>query len=150
MALHEVGSNNPDGIDIKKYKDAEGHPLDGIPFHPYYTVKDLMGTAGFLLLFAGVIFFAPNFFGLFLESPNFELANPLQTPPDITPVWYFTPFYAMLRAIPSAFGTQVWGVIVMGAAIVVLFFVPRLDPSPLPPLPYNGPLSTACLAPFPF
>ncbi len=81
MALHEVGSNNPDGIDIKKYKDAEGHPLDGIPFHPYYTVKDLVGVAGFLLIFAAVIFFAPNFFGLFLESPNFEPANPLQTPP---------------------------------------------------------------------
>ncbi len=101
MALHEVGSNNPDGIEIKKHKDAEGHPLDGIPFHPYYTVKDLVGVAGFLLLFCGVIFFAPTFGGLFLESPNFEPANPLQTPPHIAPVWYFTPFYAMLRAVPS-------------------------------------------------
>ena len=101
MALHEVGSNNPDGIEIKKHKDAEGHPLDGIPFHPYYTVKDMVGVGGFLLLFCGVIFFAPTFGGLFLESPNFEPANPLQTPPHIAPVWYFTPFYAMLRAVPS-------------------------------------------------
>jgi ubiquinol-cytochrome c reductase cytochrome b subunit len=148
MALHEVGSNNPDGNDIKKYKDAEGHPLDGVPFHPYYTVKDLMGAAGFLIIFAGVIFFAPNFFGLFLESPNFEPANPLQTPPDITPVWYFTPFYAMLRAIPSAFGTQVWGVMVMGAAVLVLFFVPWLDRSPVRSIRYKGPIYKVMLALF--
>ncbi len=140
MALHEVGSNNPDGIDIKKHKDAAGHPLDGIPFHPYYTVKDLVGLAGFLLIFCGVIFFAPNFFGLFLESPNFEPANPLQTPPDITPVWYFTPFYAMLRAVPSFAGTQVWGVLVMGAAVMVLFFVPWLDRSPVRSIRYRGPI----------
>ncbi len=131
MALHEVGSNNPDGIEIHDHKDAKGHPLDGIPFHPYYTVKDLVGVAGFLLLFCGVIFFAPTFGGLFLESPNFEPANALQTPPHIAPVWYFTPFYAMLRAVPSFAGTQVWGVLVMGASIVVLFFVPWLDRSPL-------------------
>jgi ubiquinol-cytochrome c reductase cytochrome b subunit len=140
MALHEVGSNNPDGIDIKKYKDAEGHPLDGIPFHPYYTVKDLVGVAGFLLIFAAVIFFAPTFFGLFLESANFEPANPLQTPPDITPVWYFTPFYAMLRAVPSFAGTQVWGVLVMGGAVAVLFFVPWLDRSPVRSIRYRGPI----------
>jgi ubiquinol-cytochrome c reductase cytochrome b subunit len=140
LALHEVGSNNPDGIDIKKHKDAAGHPLDGIPFHPYYTVKDLVGLAGFLLIFCGVIFFAPNFFGLFLESPNFEPANPLQTPPDITPVWYFTPFYAMLRAVPSFAGTQVWGVLVMGAAVMVLFFVPWLDRSPVRSIRYRGPI----------
>jgi ubiquinol-cytochrome c reductase cytochrome b subunit len=140
MALHEVGSNNPDGIDIKKYKDAEGHPLDGIPFHPYYTVKDLVGVAGFLLLFCGVIFFAPTFGGLFLESPNFEPANALQTPPHIAPVWYFTPFYAMLRAVPSFAGTQVWGVLVMGASIVVLFFLPWLDRSPVNSIRYRGPI----------
>ncbi len=140
MALHEVGSNNPDGIDIKKYKDAKGHPLDGVPFHPYYTVKDLMGVAGFLLLFCGVIFFAPTFGGLFLESPNFGPANPLQTPPHIAPVWYFTPFYAMLRAVPSFAGTQVWGVMVMGASIVVLFFVPWLDRSPVNSIRYRGPI----------
>ena len=140
MALHEVGSNNPDGIDIKKYKDEEGHPLDGIPFHPYYTVKDMVGVAGFLLLFCGVIFFAPTFGGLFLESPNFEPANALQTPPHIAPVWYFTPFYAMLRAVPSFAGTQVWGVLVMGAAVLILFFVPWLDRSPVRSIRYKGPI----------
>jgi ubiquinol-cytochrome c reductase cytochrome b subunit len=140
MALHEVGSNNPEGIDIKKYKDAKGHPLDGIPFHPYYTVKDLVGVAGFLLLFCAVIFFAPTFGGLFLEAPNFEPANALQTPPHIAPVWYFTPFYAMLRAVPSFAGTQVWGVLVMGASIVVLFFVPWLDRSPVNSIRYRGPI----------
>ncbi len=147
-ALHEVGSNNPDGIDIKKHKDKDGHPLDGIPFHPYFTVKDLVGVAGFLLIFCGVIFFAPAFFGLFLESPNFEPANPLQTPPHIAPVWYFTPFYAMLRAVPSFAGTQVWGVMVMGAAIVVLFFVPWLDRAPVRSIRYKGPLYKIALAIF--
>ena len=148
MALHEVGSNNPDGIEIKKHKGPDGHPLDGIPFHPYYTVKDLVGVAGFLLLFFGVIFFAPTFGGLFLESPNFEPANPLQTPPHIAPVWYFTPFYAMLRAVPSFFGTQVWGVLVMGAAIVVLFLLPWLDLSPVKSIRYRGPIYKVMLAMF--
>jgi ubiquinol-cytochrome c reductase cytochrome b subunit len=148
MALHEVGSNNPDGIDIKKHKDAKGIPLDGIPFHPYYTVKDLMGVAGFLLLFCAVIFFAPTFGGLFLESPNFEPANALQTPPHIAPVWYFTPFYAMLRAVPSFAGTQVWGVLVMGASIAVLFFVPWLDRSPVNSIRYRGPIYKVMLTIF--
>jgi ubiquinol-cytochrome c reductase cytochrome b subunit len=148
MALHEVGSNNPDGIEIHDHKDAKGHPLDGIPFHPYYTVKDLVGVAGFLLLFCGVIFFAPTFGGLFLESPNFEPANALQTPPHIAPVWYFTPFYAMLRAVPSFAGTQVWGVLVMGASIVVLFFVPWLDRSPVRSIRYRGPMYKVMLAIF--
>ena len=148
MALHEVGSNNPDGIEIKKYRDANGHPLDGIPFHPYYTVKDLVGVAGFLLLFCGVIFFAPTFGGLFLESPNFEPANPLQTPPHIAPVWYFTPYYAMLRAVPSFAGTQVWGVLVMGAAVLVLFFLPWLDHSPVRSIRYRGPIYKVMLAIF--
>jgi ubiquinol-cytochrome c reductase cytochrome b subunit len=148
MALHEVGSNNPDGIEIKKHKDANGHPLDGIPFHPYYTVKDLVGVMGFLVIFAGVIFFAPTFGGLFLESPNFSPANPLQTPPHIAPVWYFTPFYAMLRAVPSFAGTQVWGVLVMGASIVVLFFVPWLDRSPVNSIRYRGPIYKIMLAIF--
>ena len=148
MALHEVGSNNPDGIEIKKLKGADGHPLDGIPFHPYYTVKDTMGIAAFLLVFSGVIFFAPGFGGLFLESPNFEPANPLQTPPHIAPVWYFTPFYAMLRAVPSFAGTQVWGVLVMGAAIVVLFFLPWLDRSPVRSIRYRGPIYKIALAIF--
>jgi ubiquinol-cytochrome c reductase cytochrome b subunit len=148
MALHEVGSNNPDGIEIHDHEDAEGHPLDGIPFHPYYTVKDLVGVAGFLLLFCGVIFFAPTFGGLFLESPNFEPANALQTPPHIAPVWYFTPFYAMLRAVPSFAGTQVWGVLVMGASIVVLFFVPWLDRSPVRSIRYRGPIYKVMLTIF--
>ena len=148
MALHEVGSNNPDGIEIKKHKDANGHPLDGIPFHPYYSVKDLVGVMGFLVIFAGIIFFAPTFGGLFLESPNFSPANPLQTPPHIAPVWYFTPFYAMLRAVPSFAGTQVWGVLVMGASIVVLFFVPWLDRSPVNSIRYRGPLYKIALAIF--
>jgi ubiquinol-cytochrome c reductase cytochrome b subunit len=148
MALHEVGSNNPDGIEIKKHKDANGHPLDGIPFHPYYSVKDLVGVMGFLVIFAGIIFFAPTFGGLFLESPNFSPANPLQTPAHIAPVWYFTPFYAMLRAVPSFAGTQVWGVLVMGASIVVLFFVPWLDRSPVNSIRYRGPLYKIALAIF--
>jgi ubiquinol-cytochrome c reductase cytochrome b subunit len=148
MALHEVGSNNPDGIEIKKHKGPDGHPLDGIPFHPYYTVKDLVGVAGFLLLFFGVIFFAPTFGGLFLEAPNFEPANPLQTPPHIAPVWYFTPFYAMLRAVPSFAGTQVWGVIVMGASVFVLFLVPWLDRSPVKSIRYKGPIYKIMLAIF--
>jgi ubiquinol-cytochrome c reductase cytochrome b subunit len=148
MALHEVGSNNPDGIEIKQHKGPDGHPLDGVPFHPYYTVKDIVGVAGFLVLFCGVIFFAPAFGGLFLEDANFEPANALQTPPHIAPVWYFTPFYAMLRAIPSFGGTQVWGVLVMGAAIVVLFFLPWLDRSPVKSIRYRGPIFKVALALF--
>jgi ubiquinol-cytochrome c reductase cytochrome b subunit len=148
MALHEVGSNNPDGIEIHDHEDSHGHPLDGIPFHPYYTVKDTMGVAAFLVLFCGVIFFAPSFGGLFLESANFEPANQLQTPPHIAPVWYFTPFYAMLRAVPSFAGTQVWGVLVMGAAIVVLFFLPWLDRSPVRSIRYRGPIYKVALAIF--
>jgi ubiquinol-cytochrome c reductase cytochrome b subunit len=148
MALHEVGSNNPDGIEIKKHKGPDGHPLDGIQFHPYYTVKDLVGVAVFLLIFCGVIFFAPTFGGLFLEAPNFEPANPLQTPPHIAPVWYFTPFYAMLRAVPSFAGTQVWGVMVMGAAVLILFLVPWLDRSPVKSIRYKGPIYKIMLAIF--
>jgi ubiquinol-cytochrome c reductase cytochrome b subunit len=148
LALHEVGSNNPDGVEIKEKKGADGIPLDGIPFHPYYTVKDTMGAAAFLLLFAAVIFFTPDLGGLFLESPNFEPANPLQTPPHIAPVWYFTPFYAMLRAVPSFLGTQVWGVFVMGAAILILFFLPWLDHAPVKSVRYRGPIFKVALAVF--
>jgi ubiquinol-cytochrome c reductase cytochrome b subunit len=148
LALHEVGSNNPDGIEIKKKKDARGIPLDGIPFHPYYTVKDVYGLGIFLLLFAAVVFFAPEFGGLFLEKPNFDPANPMQTPPHIVPVWYFTPFYAMLRAVPSFAGTQIWGVIVMFAAIVLLFLLPWLDKSPVRSIRYRGPLWKIALATF--
>jgi ubiquinol-cytochrome c reductase cytochrome b subunit len=107
-----------------------------------------VGVGGFLLLFCGVIFFAPTFGGLFLESPNFEPANPLQTPPHIAPVWYFTPFYAMLRAVPSFAGTQVWGVLVMGAAVLILFFLPWLDRSPVRSIRYRGPIFKVMLTIF--
>ncbi|MGL4269692.1 MAG: cytochrome b [Plesiomonas sp.] len=123
VALHEVGSNNPDGIEIKKNKDANGWPKDAIPFHPYYTVKDIMGVAGFLFFFCYVIFFNPEMGGYFLEPPNFEAANGLKTPPHIAPVWYFTPFYAILRAIPD----KLMGVAMMGLSIAVLFLLPWID-----------------------
>ncbi|MBT1443838.1 cytochrome bc complex cytochrome b subunit [Shewanella sp. JM162201] len=123
IALHEVGSNNPDGIEIKKNKDENGWPVDGIPFHPYYTVKDIVGVAGFLILFCYVLFFMPEGGGYFLEKPNFEAANPMKTPEHIAPVWYFTPFYAILRAVPHKLG----GVIMMGLSIAVLFILPWLD-----------------------
>ncbi|MEL4203096.1 cytochrome b [Plesiomonas shigelloides] len=123
VALHEVGSNNPDGIEIKKNKDENGWPKDAIPFHPYYTVKDIMGVAGFLFFFCYVIFFNPEMGGYFLEPPNFEAANGLKTPPHIAPVWYFTPFYAILRAIPD----KLLGVMMMGLSIAVLFLLPWID-----------------------
>jgi ubiquinol-cytochrome c reductase cytochrome b subunit len=173
IALHEVGSNNPDGVEIKgpnAPKDANGHPLDGVPFHPYYTVHDILGVSGFLIVFSAIIFFAPEFGGYFLEYNNFIPADPLKTPLHIAPVWYFTPFYSMLRAITSEmmyaliacvlagayFGAvktnlpkvikagvvgaavfvsllmlsidaKFWGVVVMGGAVVILFFLPWLD-----------------------
>ena len=170
IALHEVGSNNPDGIEIKAQKDPQGNPLDGIPFHPYYTVHDILGVGVFLLVFCAIVFFAPEFGGYFLEYNNFIPADPLKTPAHIAPVWYFTPFYSMLRAITSemvyaiipiiligaALGTRntalagwqkfgvlgaalflaalmiaidakFWGVVVMGGAVIILFFLPWLD-----------------------
>ncbi|MEW5943339.1 MAG: cytochrome bc complex cytochrome b subunit [Pseudomonadota bacterium] len=149
VALHEVGSNNPDGVEIKKNKDPQtGIPLDGIPFHPYYTVKDIAGVAGFLILFAAVVFFAPEMGGFFIEHPNFEPADPMKTPPHIAPVWYFTPFYAILRAVPSFAGTQVWGVIAMGVAVVILFFLPWLDKGKVKSIRYRGGLYKAFLAAF--
>jgi len=148
LALHEVGSNNPDGVEIKKNKDANGIPLDGVRFHPYMTVKDTFGLGMFLVVYCGIIFFAPTFGGLFLESPNFDPANAMQTPPHIAPVWYFTPFYAMLRAVPSFLGTQVWGVLVMFGAIALLVFLPWLDKSPVKSIRYKGPLSKIALALF--
>ena len=134
VALHEVGSNNPDGIEIKQSKDPWGHPVDGIPFHPYYTVKDLVGVGVFLFFFAMVIFYMPEMGGYFLEHANFIPADPLKTPEHIAPVWYFTPFYAILRAIPDKFA----GVIGMGGAIVVLFLLPWLDRSPIKSIRYRG------------
>jgi ubiquinol-cytochrome c reductase cytochrome b subunit len=133
-ALHEVGSNNPDGIDIKATKDENGVPKDGIPFHPYYTVKDLFGVGVFLTLFAAVVFFAPEFGGLFLEPPNFQPANPLQTPEHIAPVWYFTAFYSILRAVPDKF----FGVVAMGGAIFLLFLLPWIDRGRVRSIRYRG------------
>ncbi|MGD8588297.1 MAG: cytochrome b N-terminal domain-containing protein [Chromatiales bacterium] len=142
VALHKVGSNNPDGVEIKKgpkgNKWSDKAPADGIPFHPYYSVKDIMGVAGFLFLFAAVIFFAPEMFGFFLEHPNFEPANPLKTPPHIAPVWYFTPFYAILRAVPSIAGSAFPGVVAMFASILIMFFLPWLDRSPVKSIRYKG------------
>jgi ubiquinol-cytochrome c reductase cytochrome b subunit len=148
IALHEVGSNNPEGIDIKKQKDENGIPKDGIPFHPYYSVKDIVGVIVFLMFFFAIVFFAPEMGGFFIEAPNFEPADPLKTPEHIAPVWYFTPFYAMLRAVPPMFGSQFPGVVVMGAAIVVMFFLPWLDRSPVKSVRYRGPIFKAALAIF--
>jgi ubiquinol-cytochrome c reductase cytochrome b subunit len=149
MALHEVGSNNPDGIEIKKNLDPRtGTPVDGIPFHPYYTVKDTMGVSVFLIVFAAVIFFAPEMGGYFLEANNFIPADPLKTPLHIAPVWYFTPYYAMLRAIPPLFGSQFPGVAVMGASVLVFFFVPWLDRGRVKSIRYRGPLWKSAFAAF--
>ncbi|MCP5153906.1 MAG: cytochrome bc complex cytochrome b subunit [Ectothiorhodospiraceae bacterium] len=144
IALHEVGSNNPDGVEIKKKKNADGIPLDGIPFHPYYTVKDIMGAVGFLILFAAVVFFVPEFGGWFLESANFVPADPLKTPEHILPVWYFTPYYAILRAIPD----KILGVVAMGAAVVILFVIPWLDRHPVRSVRYRSSLFKLLLAVF--
>ena len=141
LSLHEVGSNNPDGIDIKKNKDpATGKPLDGIPFHPYYTVKDIFGLVIFMIIFASIVFFAPEMGGYFLEHNNFIPADPLKTPAHIAPVWYFTPFYSILRAVPPMFGSQFPGVLAMGGAVVILFLLPWLDRSPVRSIRYKGPL----------
>jgi ubiquinol-cytochrome c reductase cytochrome b subunit len=192
LALHEVGSNNPDGVEIKKTKDAAtGHPIDGIPFHPYYTVKDAFGATVFLVIFFIVVFFLPEMGGYFLEANNFIPADPLKTPPHIAPVWYFTPFYSILRAttdnfvlfglVPGvillgalivfsvtratarawvvgiavvllagffALEAKVWGVILMGVSVVVFFFLPWLDRSPVKSIRYKGPYYKTALALF--
>ncbi|MBM3349391.1 MAG: cytochrome bc complex cytochrome b subunit, partial [Betaproteobacteria bacterium] len=179
IALHEVGSNNPDGIDIKKNLDASGKPVDGIPFHPYYSVHDIMGLGVFLMIFAAIVFFAPEMGGYFLEANNFIPADPLQTPSHIAPVWYFTPFYSMLRATTTpfliplwilcavilgmviktnkdirvkgicagilaalavgfyVFDAKFWGVVIMGGTVVILFFLPWLDKSPVRSIRYR-------------
>ena len=152
VALHHVGSNNPDGIEIKKHKDERGVPLDGIPFHPYYTIgHDLPAIVGFLFIFCAVVFFAPEMGGYFLEKPNFEMADPLKTPAHIAPVWYYTPFYAMLRAATfPVFGlsAKFWGFVVMAGAIVVPAVLPWLDRSPVKSMRYKGVLSKFMLAVF--
>ena len=144
VALHKVGSNNPDGIEIKEKKDDKGIPLDGIPFHPYYTVKDIVGVTVFLMIFCVIVFFAPEMGGWFLERDNFVPANSLVTPEHIVPLWYFTPFYSILRAVPDKFG----GVMAMGASIFVLFLLPWLDRSPVKSIRYKGLVSKIAVAIF--
>lgn len=145
IALHEVGSNNPEGIEIKKHKDPITHiPLDGIPFHPYYTVKDIVGVVVFLMVFSAIIFFAPEMGGWFLEPDNFIPANPFKTPEHISPLWYFTPFYAILRAIPD----KLLGVMSMGASVVIMFFLPWLDRSKVKSIRYRGTLYKVILTLF--
>ena len=191
MGLHEVGSNNPDGIEIKKNKDPQtGHPLDGIPFHPYYTVKDTMGVVVFAAVFVTILFFMPEFGGYFLEYNNFIPADPLKTPSHIAPVWYFTPYYSILRAATEDFmwvlaagvialaaliilsvknktvklaagiigimllaglftiEAKVWGVVLMGAAVMVFFPLPWLDQSPVKSIRYKGALYKTVLTIF--
>jgi ubiquinol-cytochrome c reductase cytochrome b subunit len=180
IALHEVGSNNPDGVEIKATKDASGKPVDGIAFHPFYTVHDIFGVSVFLLVFSAVVFFAPEAGGYFLEYNNFIPADPLKTPAHIAPVWYFTPFYSMLRAITTemmyvlvlcaavaallavakgglnallkavvlgaaallcvfmlTIDAKFWGVVVMGGAVIILFFLPWLDNCPVKSIRYR-------------
>ncbi|MEC9340983.1 MAG: cytochrome b N-terminal domain-containing protein, partial [Pseudomonadota bacterium] len=144
IALHEVGSNNPDGIEIKQHKGPDGKPLDGIPFHPYYTVKDLFGVGVFLLIFFGIVFFAPEMANRFLERDNFIAANPMVTPEHIAPLWYFAPFYAILRAIPD----KLLGVVGMGAAIGLFFLLPWLDRCKVKSIRYRGPLCKIAIVSF--
>lgn len=144
VALHKVGSNNPEGIEIKQIKDKWGRPVDGIPFHPFFTVKDFVGVVVFFILFFAIVFFFPEMGGYFLEHANFEPANPMVTPDHIAPVWYMTPFYAILRAIPD----KVFGVIAMGGSVLVLFCLPWLDRSPVKSIRYRGTLSKVALGLF--
>lgn len=151
VALHHVGSNNPDGIEIKDKKDEKGVPLDGIPFHPYYTVHDFFAIVVFLIIFCAVVFYAPEMFGYFIEKPNFEIANPLKTPEHIAPVWYYTPFYAMLRAATfPLFGidAKFWGLVVMAGAILIPAALPWLDKSPVRSIRYKGRISKFMLGMF--
>ena len=148
VALHHVGSNNPDGIEIKKNKDKEGIPLDSVPFHPYYTVHDIHAIVVFLFIFCAVVFFAPEMGGFFLEKPNFVEANPLVTPEHIAPVWYYTPYYSMLRAVTYPFlgiDAKLWGLIVMFAAILIPAALPWLDKSPVKSMRYKGTISKVML-----
>ena len=153
LALHEVGSNNPDGIEIKEKVDAKGIPLDGIPFHPYYTVKDIVGVVVFLIVFSSIVFFAPEGGGYLLEYNNFYQADPLKTPLHIAPGWYFPPFYSMLRALVwplLGLDAKFWGVVAMGAGVVILAFLPWLDRSPVKSIRYRGPIFKVLLSLFVF
>ena len=152
IALHEVGSNNPDGIEIKKNRNPETNiPVDGIPFHPYYTVKDIFGVVVFLIVFCGIMFFAPEMGGYFLEYNNFIPANTLQTPNHIAPVWHFTPYYSMLRAATVNFlwiDAKLWGIILMGGSVAIICLLPWLDRSPVKSIRYKGPYSKIALTLF--
>ena len=144
VALRQVGSNNPDGIEIKAKLGPDGKPLDGIPFHPYYTLKDIVGVGLFLTVFAIVVFFMPTFFGLFMEAPNFEPANPVSTPDHIAPVWYFTPYYAILRAVPD----QKMGALLMAISVAAFLFLPWLDRAQNKSIRYRGLVSKLLLGMF--
>jgi len=152
VALHHVGSNNPDGIEIKKNKNADGIPVDGIPFHPYYTIgHDLPGVVLFLFIFCAIVFYLPEMGGYFIEKPNFEGANPLKTPDHIAPVWYYTPYYAMLRAATYplfALDAKFWGLVVMAGAVVLPAMLPWLDRSPVKSIRYKGAISKTMLGIF--
>ena len=149
VALHEVGSNNPDGVEIKEKKDPVTHvPLDGIPFHPYYTVKDIVGVSVFLMVFSAIVFFAPEMGGYFLEANNFIPADPLKTPEHIAPVWSFTPYYSILRAVPPIMSSQFPGVAAMGLSVVIFALLPWLDRSPVKSIRYRGSLYKSWLALF--
>ena len=134
VALHHVGSNNPDGVEIKEHKGADGIPLDGVAFHPYHTTKDLVGIIVFLMIFSAVVFFAPDMGGYFLEHANFEPANTMATPEHIAPVWYYTPYYAILRAVPDKF----WGFVLFGLSVILPVFLPWLDRSRVKSIRYRG------------
>jgi len=144
LSLHRVGSNNPDGIEIKENLDSKGIPVDGVAFHPYYTVKDLFGLSVFLIFFCSVLFFFPTLGGYFLEAPNFVPADPMKTPEHIAPVWYMTPYYAILRAIPN----KLLGIAAMGASLAIFFLLPWLDRSPVKSIRYKGFLSRVSLFSF--
>ena len=146
VALHRVGSNNPEGIDIKAHKDEQNKPLDGIPFHPYFTVKDFVGVVVFLIVFFSIVFFFPEMGGYFLEHANFIPANPMVTPEHIAPVWYMTPFYAILRAIPH----KLFGVVAMAASVSIFFLLPWLDKSKVKSIRYRGIWTKIALALFVF
>ncbi|MDC3180562.1 cytochrome b N-terminal domain-containing protein [Gammaproteobacteria bacterium] len=141
LCLHAVGSNNPDGIEIKEQLDENKQPLDGVSFHPYYTVKDIMGASIFLFIFLGVVLLLPRGAGLILEPENFEIANPMVTPLHIKPSWYLAPYYAILRAIPS----KSLGAIAMFASILLFFTLPWLDYSSVRSMRYKGPMSRIAL-----
>jgi len=150
MALHEVGSNNPDGVDVKHQpKDPRtGVPLDGIYSHPYYSIKDIVGVIVFLFIFSIVVFFMPEMGGYFLEANNFIPADSLKTPAHIAPVWYFTPYYSILRAVPPMFDSQFPGVAAMGVSVLIFFLLPWLDRSPVKSIRYKGPYYKIALALF--